>query len=263
MILSQITIYPVKGMRGTKCETASVEPRGLAQDRRYLVVERDGMFITQRDDPIMATIVPEVISDGLRLTRAGHSPLTVKPQAGPRRMVTIWKNEVEALDCGEEAAGWLSDILGRPCRLVHMDDQSTRIIDQAFAKPGEQVSFADAFPLLLVNDASLRDLNNRLEDPLPVDRFRGNVVIESDEPWGEDHWTTVQIGSVTFRNVKPCARCLVTTTDQQTGERRGDEPLRTLATFRKVDSKVMFGVNLIPNELGTISVGDPVTAFRA
>jgi uncharacterized protein YcbX len=221
------------------------------------------MFMTQRDDPLMATIVPEVIPGGLRLTRSGNAPVTVQGIRGPRRNVRIWKNEVDALDCGDEPADWLTEILGRPCRLVHMDDQSSRIIDQAFAAPEEEVSFADGFPLLLVNMASLRDLNQRMEQQLPMERFRGNVVIETDELWGEDTWQTVTIGDVSFRNVKPCARCLVTTTDQQTGERIGDEPLRTLATFRNVGGKVMFGVNLIPNSPGTISVGDPVTVTQA
>ncbi len=258
MTVTEINIYPVKGMRATACEFAAVEPRGLTHDRRYLVVDSDDTFITQRNDPILATIIPEIVPGGLRLTRPDMPSLALRPTSEKRKKVTIWKDEVDALDCGDEAANWLSEVVGKPCRLVFMDDDAVRMVDPNFGTQGEQVSFADGFPLLLVNEASLRDLNERMPEPLPMNRFRGNVVISSDEPWGEDRWAKIQIGDVTFRNVKPCARCRVTTTDQRTGERIGDEPLRTLAMFRNIDGKVMFGVNLIPDAVGTISVGDAV-----
>lgn len=255
--VKELAIYPVKGMRGLALASARVERRGLAGDRRYLAVDAEGMFVTQRDDPVLATIQPRLILGGVRLERDGSGAVEAKP-TGDRSRVTIWRSQVDAVDCGDEAAAWLSAVLARPCRLVHMDDAAVREIDPDYGRPGEHVSFADGFPLLLANEASRADLNRRMDSPLPMNRFRANVVVSGAEAWAEDGWATIQIGEVAFRNVKPCGRCLVTTTDQQTGERVGDEPLRALATFRKVDGKVMFGVNLIPDGTGEIHVGDAV-----
>jgi uncharacterized protein YcbX len=175
--------------------------------------------------------------------------------------VHVWRDEVEALHTGEEAARWASALLGAPASIVFMPDDVERPVRPDFAKAGDHVSFADAFPLLVATTASLDDLNARLDRPLPMNRFRPNVVVDGCAPWAEDGWRHARVGPVPLRLPKPCDRCVVTTTDQRTGE-RGVEPLRTMATFRKIEGKVYFGVNAVPDARGSIAVGDPVTVLE-
>jgi hypothetical protein len=173
--------------------------------------------------------------------------------------VTVWRSTLPAATATETAALWLSDILGRPCHLVFMADPASRPVDPAYAQPHDTVSFADGFPVLLASTASLDDLNTRLANPVPIGRFRPNLVVSNAVPWAEDAWRRIRIGDVVFRLPKPCTRCIVTTVDQQTGERPDpQEPLRTLATFRRGAGGVMFGQNMVPEAPGRISVGDTV-----
>ena len=266
MRVAEIRIYPVKGLRGFAVDEAVVEPWGLAGDRRFMVVDGASRFMTQREWPAMAVVAADLVSGELALsTRSGQDIRIPLPDATrPRVGVTIWKDRVPAVDCGSAVAAWLSDVLGTPCRLVHMSEPATaRATDPDFATSGDHVSFADGFPLLVTTQASLDDLNTRLAVPVTMGRFRTNLLVDGAEPWAEDEWRDLSVGEVRFAGVKDCARCAVTTVDQESGARSEDnEPLRTLARFRrKAGGRIIFGQNLIPRRLGRIALGDPVEAF--
>jgi uncharacterized protein YcbX len=258
MHVSALHIYPVKSCRGHALSEAVVEPWGLAGDRRWMVVDHDVGFITQREEPRLATVEVAVRDDGIELARAGKRIFVPLPDAdAERRNVTVWRSTVPA----RLAAVPLGELLdGAALRLAYMDDPTVRSSNPQFSREEDRVSFADGYPLLLATDDSLADLNRRMPAPLSMDRFRPNLVISGAPPWAEDTWRRVRVGEVTFRVVKPCDRCIVTTTDQRTGERgaAGGEPLRALATFRRRGSQVFFGQNLIPDGTGTIRIGDPV-----
>ncbi|MHA7958754.1 MOSC domain-containing protein [Streptomyces sp. L500] len=270
-VLSSVHFYPVKSMAGCAPGEAAVEPWGLAGDRRWMVVDPEHRMITQRQEPRLALAAAEPLpGGGVRLTAPGAEPLEVAvpaPADGPGGTVVaeIFRDKVEAVPAGGAAAAWLTAFLGTGARLLHMDDPARRRpVDPDYARPGETVSFADGYPLLVTTTASLRELNSLIargdratEGPLPMDRFRPNMVVDGTAPWAEDAWRRVRVGEVTFRAVKPCARCVVTTTDQRTAE-RGKEPLRTLARHHRIDGKAVFGRNLIPEHTGTVRVGDPV-----
>ncbi len=257
--VTSLSIYPVKAMRGIALDSTKVTWLGLEFDRNYLVVDEEGVFITQRNLPALATIQTSIRANELHLTSSNGSEIRLESiTTNSCRKVTIWKDEVEALDMGDEISDWLSLEFKAKFRLVKLDSKTRRQIDPNFGRIGEFVSFADGFPILVTNQSSLDDLNSRMESPLPMNRFRPNIVVEGFEAWDEDNWKEVQIGSLTLRSVKPCARCRVTTQDQATGIRHGEEPLATLATFRNIGKKVIFGQNLIPNAEGLIRVGDPI-----
>lgn len=241
---------------------ADVTLRGLASDRRWLFTDPDGRFITQREHGVLATLTAEPTNIGVRLTGQGRNPLVVPVPQGPGRPVTVWRDTVDAVDAGDEAALWASSAVDMPVRLVYMPDSTVRPVHPDFAASGDHVSFADGFPLLLANEASLNDLNDRLEAPVPMDRFRPNVVVSGFDALAEDGWKRLRIGTVTFRSPKLCGRCIVTTTDQDTGERLGDEPLKTLTSYRLIGQAAIFGVNLIPDTVGTIRVGDAVDVLE-
>lgn len=264
MHVAEIRIYPVKGLRGRPVTEAVVEPWGLAGDRRYMVVDAEsGRFLSQRELPRMAVLEAAPRPGGLDLSGPGLGLLAVDtPGAGaPSRAVTVWRDSLQARDAGDAAAAWLSGALGRACRLVHMaDPAAARRVDPDYAEAGDRVSFADGFPLLVTNAASLADLNRRLGAPVSMDRFRTNVAVVGAEAWAEDGWQRLEIGPVPFAGTKDCARCAVTTVDQDTGERSPEtEPLRTLAQFRrKAGGRIIFGQNLIPRGTGRIALGDTV-----
>ncbi len=268
MRVAEIRIYPVKGLRGFAVDEAIVEPWGLAGDRRFMVVDPASRFMTQREWPAMAVVASRFVPGGLALSTVSDQEIRIQVPGAtqPRLEVTIWKNRVPAVDCGPEAAAWLSDVLGTSCRLVHMSEPATaRPADPDFATPDDHVSFADGFPLLVTTQASLDDLNARLDRPVTMDRFRTNLLVEGAEPWAEDDWQDFRVGNVRFAGVKDCARCAVTTVDQDSGVRSEDnEPLRTLARFRrKAGGRIIFGQNLIPRRLGRIARGDRVEASGA
>lgn len=255
--LSGIHVYPVKSLRGIALEESPVEPRGLRGDRRWMVTDAEYEFLTQREVPELALVEVRQFEDGLRIAGPGMESLTVARPDASRRNVRIFKDVVPAVPAGGEADDWFSRYLGFTCHLVYMDDTGVRPVDPRYASDGDIVSFADGFPLLLLSCASLDDLNSRLRDPLPMNRFRPNLVLSGAEPFEEDTWHRIRIGQVVMDVAKPCARCAITTVDQNTAE-RGDEPLRTLATFRKSDGKVYFGQNLIPRSRAVVRVGDEV-----
>jgi uncharacterized protein YcbX len=264
MRLASIHTYPVKGCRRIDRAEAVVEPWGLAGDRRWLVVEPDGKFLTQRAVPALALIRPASRPDGLTLTADGHKEIHVSaPVGGDLMTVRIWCDEVAATPAGPAADDWLSAVLDRKVRLVHLDDPTRRPVDPAYARPGDRVSFADGYPLLLANAASLDAVNDWLveagEEPVPMTRFRPNLVVTGAPAWAEDGRVggRIRIGAVPFRAVKPCDRCVVTTVDQETAE-RGRQPLRVLGQRRLSPDGPLFGLNLIPDGVGRLRVGDPV-----
>jgi uncharacterized protein len=264
-MLASVHIYPLKGCRAVDLDQAAVEPWGLAGDRRWLLVDPDGVFLTQREYPALARLVVRYDGAGpdIVVTSDGYPPLPVAAPAGNAEQlkVTVWRSTLLAASAGPEADAWFSGYLGSPARLVWLDDPTRRAVNPAYSRDGDVVSFADGYPLLLTNAASLDQLGEWLtadgEEPVPMNRFRPNVVVSGFEPWAEDHWRRIQIGPVSFRGAKPCDRCVVTTTDQTTGE-RGRQPLRILAKHRRFDQTLLFGQNLIPDSPGVIRVGDPV-----
>ena len=271
MRLTGLCRYPVKGLRGEKRETLEIDRCGPAGDRRWMVVGPDGGFLTQRRVPGMARLDASLGSDGSLLLRSGTDTIEVarpggRAQAGggPRLPVTVWSSRLDAAAADPAADAWLGEQLGLPCRLVHLDDPSARSVERI---PGVQdhdtVSFADAFPLLLTSTGSLDVLNAALDAPVPMDRFRSNLVIEGAEAWQEDGWQRLRIGSMVFRAPKPCTRCVVITLDQRTGAApHPGEPLRTLGRLNRKDEGIVFGRNLIPEAPGRIAVGDVVEVLE-
>lgn len=263
--IAEIWIYPVKGLRGRRLDAAAVEPWGLEGDRRWMVVDRNGRFVSQREAADMARVAVEPRPGGLVLSMEGNGSVEVAtPDASaPRIETTVWRARVEAALADAAAGDWLSGAIGvEGARLVHMGDpERARPVSAEHGAPGDRVTFADEAPLLLTTRPSLDDLNGRLAQPVPMDRFRPNVVLEDCAPWAEDGWSRLRIGEAELSVVWPCTRCVVTTTDQKSGARAEDgEPLRTLATFRPARGGPRFGWNLIPRRLGRIAVGDPVEA---
>ncbi len=263
--VSAISIYPIKGMGSQLLEHALVERRGLRFDRRWMLVDSDGVFLSQRKVGRMATLIPYLLADGLRVSAPDRAPIVIPLEPVPiKRRVTVWRSELDAYGYGDEIDQWFSSALEMPCALVKMEADSIRTTNPDFSLPGDEVSFADGYPVTLASESSLSDLNGRLERPVPMNRFRPNIVIEGiKEPWIEESWARVQVGQVWFRVAKPCGRCLVTTIDQQSGESTGAEPLRTLAVYRRKQSTADFSINLIPERDGAISVGDVITPWPA
>jgi len=240
-------------------EAAEVGDRGLVGDRRWMLVDDDGGFLSQRTFPRMCLIRPRPTAHGLTVEAPGMEPLEIAspPAAAPtrRREVEIWGHRTAALDAGDEAAAWFGEFLGTSCRLVRQADDAHRPVDPAYARSAEdRVSFADGYPFLLTSERSLVALNERLDEPLPMNRFRPNLVVAGAEAFVEDGWERIRIGPVTFSVVKPCTRCKITTVDQETGA-VGKEPLQTLADFRRGPDGVEFGWNLIQDGPGALEVG--------
>ncbi|MEZ5892938.1 MAG: MOSC domain-containing protein [Parvularculaceae bacterium] len=267
MRVKSLHIHPVKAMRAIDLTRATVELRGLAHDRRWLAVDREGMFLTQRDHPAMATISTRVTERGLALSAERYGAVDIAtPDGGARRNVVVWGTQINAAVASAEATAFLSDFLGVETHLVFMDGDAVRLKDSVWTPSPESVSFADAFPVLVTTTGSLAALNRDIEAhggaPVPMARFRPNVVVDCDEDWPEDHWRRLKIGEVVLDLVKPSDRCIVTTTDQQTGARTGKEPLASLARIhRSTDPRingVIFGMNAVPRALGDINVGDRV-----
>lgn len=257
----QRAYLPGQGVAWACSSRRHAQPVGLEGDRRWMVVAPDGRFITQRTCRAMALVTPIPTAEGLTLTRAGMPPCPVRFPGSEASMavVTVWKDQVQARDAGDTAATWLEQALGQPCRLVWMHRPELARIRQLGAQP-RPVSFADGYPLLLANTASLDDLNTRLPagQGVPMTRFRANIVLSGAQPWAEDGWRRLSIGgSVVVRVLAPCSRCVVTSIDQNTAQvPNPKEPLATLASFRRAQGGVMFAQNAVVEKGGLISVGD-------
>ena len=277
MHISEINIYPIKSLKGISLDSAVVEERGLQYDRRWMLTTRDGMFFTQREFPRMATLSVWIEEDGSGLgvaaDRFGDVFVPSQPDTGDKQQVTIWQSVCEGEVYGGALNEWFSDVIGTNCQLVYMPDQTRRSVNKRFDHGDDVVSFADGYPLMVLSEATLADLNSRLDDPLPMNRFRPNLVVSGSSAFAEDAWDKVRIGEAVFRSTKPCERCVMTTVDQSKGEFTGKEPLKTLASYRmaknvmpdRYDSlgvgatAVLFGQNLIAEAIGaTIRIDDKI-----
>lgn len=260
MHLSGLYLYPMKSCAPLAVDSARIEPRGLAHDRRWLVVDADGRFLTGRELPRLPLVRTIPDGDGLSLHAPGMSDLHVPaPDTTAVVPVVVWKSDVLARPCDSTADAWLSRFLDQPVRLVHMDAGVQRPITSEYAQAGDEVSFADAYPLLLITQAALDDLNARLPQPVPMLRFRPNLVVDDAPAHAEDGWSRIRIGGHAFDVGPACVRCVFTTVDFERGERDASgEPLRTLLTYRRGEKGVTFGRNLIPRDTGTLRLGDLV-----
>ncbi len=258
-VLSAVYVYPIKSCGGISLQSANLEATGLRDDRRWMLVDGTGKFMSQRRHPKLALISPSLAPDRLVVSAPGMPDLEVPfdGETGDRLDVEVWGDAQRGVPVGGEADRWFGRFLGSPCRLVRKPEDDVRPVDSAYARSGDQTSFADGFPLLLISEASLEDLNRRLESPVSMNRFRPNLVVRGCGPYAEDGWGEMRVGDAVLRVAEPCPRCAITTVDQDSGE-RGKEPLRTLATYRKAEGEVWFGRNLIHTSLGTVNVGDPV-----
>lgn len=263
MQLSGLHLYPIKSTAPLEVETAVVEPRGLRDDRRWMVVDADGRFITGRQLPRLTLVRAQPEPDGLLLDAPGMPSLQVPfPRTNATVPVNVWKSDVDARPVDATADAWLSEFIGQSVRLVHMDAGITRPMTDVHSQPGDEVSFADAFPLLLISRAALDGLNARLAKPVSMLQFRPNLVVDGAAAHAEDGWKRIRIGEVEFDVAKPCTRCVFTTVDPLRGERDPDgEPLRTLIGYRRSGDGVTFGQNLIPRSLGTLRIGDAVVVL--
>jgi uncharacterized protein YcbX len=262
MKVTEINIYPIKSTRRIAVTESEVLPRGLPWDRRWMLVDSEGTFITARQHPTLAVVETRLAGDVLQVNVANRQPLQLPLQPLERETITVkvWRDQCDAVFAGEEADVWFSEYLGIPCRLVQMTDDLRRGVDPDFGQPGDEVSFADGFPLLLLSEASLQDLNSRLDETVSMRRFRPNLVVDGEQPYAEDNWQRLRVGEVEFAGVKNCSRCVFTTVDPDTGIKHpGKEPLRTLSSYRRrPEGGVYFGQNLIPRSGGIIRVGDSV-----
>jgi uncharacterized protein YcbX len=272
LVLTDLWRYPVKSCRGEQVRDAAVEPWGLAGDRRWMVVDLGGEVVTARERPRMVLVTPHLQDGALLLTGPGRPDLIVPVPPGDELIpVTVWDSKLLAAPADPAADAWFSEVIGEPARLVYLDDPMRRPTDQTYSGPGDRVSFADGYPLLLTTESSLAGLNKHIaagqrasEGPLPMRRFRPSVVIEGAAPWAEDAWRLLRIGDVAFRAVKGCARCVLTMIDPDTAA-SGKEPIATLARIRRWDGQVWFGVNLIPDSPrrdSSIRIGDPVEVLE-
>lgn len=275
MRLASLHVYPVKALRGFDTPGAAVEPWGLAGDRRYAVIGADAKVLTQRTHPVLTQVSAGYGPDGALLLRprpdVGLPALRVPVPAGGKLVETaIWRSRVPAMLALAEAHGWFSTLLGTDARLAYLDDPTCRAVDPRYGTADDRVSFADGYPLLLTTRASLDRLNDWLLsdglsagealEPLPMNRFRPSIVVDGAEPFAEDGWRRIRVGQMEFRVVKPCGRCVVTQTDQDTGT-RGRGPLHALARHHRIGGQPIFGQNLIPAGTGRIFVDDPVTVL--
>jgi uncharacterized protein YcbX len=262
--VSNLIYYPIKACRGFEVDSARVERMGLEHDRRMMVVTLEGEFLTQREVPRLALVTPRRENGMLELSAPGYDSLHIGIQSsGTPWQVNVWKSKgVHAIDQGEEAADWFSDWLGMPVRLVHIADGYKRLINEQYVvNPDDHTGFSDGYPILLTSEEGLQDLNSRLESPVPMNRFRPNLVVKGCGPFEEDTWNRIRIGDVELAVVKPCARCEVTTIDKETLE-RSKEPLKTLGKYRKQKLGAIFGQNVIPLNEGSIQVGMTVEVLN-
>lgn len=264
LTISEIWIYPIKSLGGIALQKARLQAKGLAHDRRWMLIDENGVAMTQRTFPRMALFKPEIRHDNISVTftQDGKAIASVQfgrtaVQYGSRITATVWNDDVSVLEVDPEVSGWFSHHLNVPCRLVAFPEANPRRVDPRYSVHQEQVSLADAFPFLIIGQSSLDNLNERLEQPVPMNRFRPNFVFVGGAPFVEDTWRTLSIGTLPFVAAKKSERCVLTTVDQETAE-KGSEPLRTLSTYRKVGNKVHFGQNLIGPAEGEVRVGDTV-----
>ena len=269
MKIEALNIHPLKSGRAIPVESASVRLDGLAGDRRFMIVEPDGRFVTQRELQALARVEAVAVGESLHLEMEGRQ-LFASFDPEDRLDVTIWDSPVYAAVADEAVNEALSDWFARPVKLVHMDALAERAEGEDWAGAPAPVGFADGFPVLVTTTGSLADLNRTLvakgQEPVGMDRFRTNILVSSDAPWEEDFWEAIEINGIVFDFVKPCARCIMTTQDQRTGERIGGNPIQGLAEKRMSADRrvpgVLFGWNAVPRGEGEIRLGDAVRVVK-
>lgn len=262
MKLENITYYPIKSITGIDTTVAEVQPFGLKNDRMMMMVDSEGQFITQRKYPQLARIQLKQDNENIELTADNFPPLIINNDrfSEVSMPVVVWKDQCHGFKANVEVNQWLSDYLGFEVNLVRYDRANPRPIDPDYSKPTDTVSFADGFPLLVISQESLNDLNARLETPVSMRNFRPNIVVSGVEAFAEDNWKSITIGNVEFEAVKRCSRCILTTIDPITGIKNSrGEPLKTLSLYRRGPGGVIFGMNLIPKNPGTIQLNDSVS----
>ncbi|MDX3973108.1 MOSC domain-containing protein [Shinella sp.] len=269
MKIEGLNIHPLKSGRAIPVESATVRLDGLAGDRRFMIVEPDGRFITQRELQALARVEATAVGESLHLEMEGRQ-LFASFEPEDRLDVTIWDSPVSAAVADEAVNETLSDWFARPVKLVHMDALAVRAEGEDWAGSPAPVGFADGFPILVTTTGSLADLNRTLaakgQEPVGMDRFRTNILVTCDDPWAEDFWEAIEVGGIVFDFVKPCARCIMTTQDQMTGERIGGNPIQGLAEKRMSADRrvpgVLFGWNAVPRSEGEIRLGDEVRVTK-
>ena len=260
LTVSQLSIYPVKSAGGLSVSSMQLSARGPMFDRHWMLIDNKNRFLTQRHHPKMCLIGTQVDGQALTLTAPDTTDCAVSGVNTGERQVQVWNDSVLAEDCGDEVAQWLSDYLQKDCRLVCMPEHSQRLVDPGYADEDQTVGFADGFPVMLVSQASLDNFNSKLDSPVGMDRFRPNIVVDGCEPYAEDDWKKIQIGDITFSLVKPCARCIIPSIDQQTGSKQR-EVIDALNEHRRRDNKTYFGQNALYDKSGEIHLGDRVTVI--
>ena len=259
LIISELAIYPVKSMRQIQLKKSSLQFGGLKHDRRWMVVDSDGVMITQRKVARLCLIQPELLAPdvdcSLKLSATDMADINISiPDGKVTRKVKVWNDECTAYDAGDEIANWLSQFLKVECRLVYFPDNEIRIVDQNYAQVNDQTAFSDGFPVLLTSQASLDDLNSRMDETIPMARFRPNIVVSGCDAFAEDDWKQLKVGDIILRIVKPCSRCIVPSIDIDTAE-RCKEPTKTLIAYRKRDNKIFFGQNVVADGVVEIETG--------
>jgi len=266
LTLNKIWIYPIKSAGKVELKTAIAEPRGLKNDRRWMLIDAKGRFLSQREYPLLALVQVEFRNGSLILKAPNQQAFECngQPEDAPGTLVQVWKDTLTAQLVSPEADLWFSKYLGMGCRLVRMRATDERLVEsRAGVEPGTMVSFADGYPFLLIGEGSLKDLNNRLDHPVTMAHFRPNLVISGTTPFQEDQWSRIAIGEATFDVVKPCKRCVMTTINPETGVKAGHgDPLKTLAGYRKHDGGVIFGQNLVLRQGGRVEVGQEVKVIH-
>ncbi|MCL6269858.1 MOSC domain-containing protein [Sansalvadorimonas sp. 2012CJ34-2] len=260
--VSELAIYPMKSCRQLPVNHHRVDAFGLTGDRRWMLIDSNGKFLSQRTHPVMVQIECSLNDQGINLTAPGMGTLTVPVPGNDNNVIaTVWNDDCQALDAGDQAAEWCSTFLKNQCRLVYMPDSSFRQVSLKYAEPGIKTGFADGFPFLLISEASLAELNRRLDIPVPMVRFRPNIVVSGCEAFAEDSWKRIRIGNIDFTVAKPCTRCVMTTINTDTLE-KAKEPLKTLSAYRRAEKGVVFGQNLIHHGVGELSIGMSVEVLE-
>jgi uncharacterized protein len=259
LTVTSLHIYPIKSLGGFPVEEARITDRGFEHDRRWMLVDAEGRFITQREAPTMACLHCAPIANGFRVSdvRDGDRiDMPLRLVGGTTSRCRVFDDEVEVLHAPTDVSSWFAEKLDVTCSLVFMPDSAQRPVDVRYATG--ITSLSDGYPYLILSQASLDDLNGRMTEAIPMDRFRPNLVIQGGSAFQEDGWKEIGIGSTRFALVKPCGRCVIPTTDQRTGE-RSKEPTRTLATYRSRDNKILFGMNAMAVSGDVVRVGDLVS----
>ncbi|HZG24006.1 MAG TPA: MOSC N-terminal beta barrel domain-containing protein [Chitinophagaceae bacterium] len=265
LTVSSLHIYPVKSLAGITVPEARLTDRGFEYDRRWILVDDNNQFLTQREIPGMALVKVEIQKETMTFLHQQFLTSTLviplKPESTKLHLIQVWDDQCQVLHVSKKADEWFSDMLSYPCRLMYMPDHSPRPVDEKYAFDNNLTNLSDAFPIMMIGQASLDDLNARLEMPLPMNRFRPNIVFTNGSPYEEDEMEMFKVGGMEFYGVKLCGRCNITTIDQQTSI-AGKEPLRTLSSYRKRNNNVYFGQNLLYKGEGSIRTGDTIDVVR-